>query len=126
MHSDKRSLRKIKKEMAVVVITKGLEEKINKIFKKESIEVFSLLYSLESNPKKGKNIATIGKTIIKEIKYKKFRFYFITNGFQLKLVSAQELKNIVIKFVRMSQKKDQQKVIEEIKKILRNLGEESF
>lgn len=31
-----------------------------------------------------------------------------------------------MKFVRMSEKKDQQKVIEEIKRILRSIGEEGF
>ena len=41
-------------------------------------------------------------------------------------MKATEIKDIVIKFVRMSQKKDQQKVIDEIKNILRQIGEEGF
>ena len=112
--------------MAKVVITTLLEEEINKRFKQESIEVFSLLRTLEENPKKGKEVGVIGRILIKEIKYNKFRFYFITDGYKIKVLKVQELKDLIIKFVRMSEKKDQQKTIEEIKKVLRNLGEEGF
>lgn len=112
--------------MAIVIIEKQLEKEINKKFKKESITIFSLMYELESNPKKGKEISSIGKIVIKEIKYKKYRFYFVTNGYKLKFLSIQELKDLMIKFVRMSEKKDQQKTIDQIKHILRSLGEEGF
>ena len=112
--------------MAKVVITTLLEEEINKRFKQESIEVFSLLRILEENPKKGKEVGVIGKILIKEIKYNKFRFYFITDGYKLKVLKVQELTDLIIKFIRMSEKKDQQKTIEEIKKVLRSLGEEGF
>ncbi len=112
--------------MARVIITSILEEKINKIFKKESVEIFSLMLSLENNPKKGKGIGSVGGIVIKEIKYNKFRFYFITDGYKLKYLSYNELKDLIIKFVRMSEKKDQQKIIGEIKHILRNLAEEGF
>ena len=84
------------------------------------------MFSLENNSKKGKEIGHIGKVVIKEIKYKKFRFYFVTDNFKVKFLSTKELKNLIIKFVRMSEKKNQQKVIDEIKSVLRNLGEEGF
>jgi len=112
--------------MVKVIITSKLEERINKVFKKESVEIFSLMLSLEDNPKKGKEISSIGGVLIKELKYKKFRFYFIIDGYKVKYLSSEELKNIIIKFVRMSEKNDQQKVIDEIKYILRSLGEEGF
>jgi len=64
--------------MAKVIITKALEERINKIFKKESIKIFSLLSSLQDNPKKGKEVGVVGSIVLKEIKYRKYRFYFIT------------------------------------------------
>lgn len=64
--------------------------------------------------------------MIKEIKYGSFRFYFITDGFKIKLLGKDELENLLIKFVRMSDKKSQQRVIEEIKHVLRNLGEKNF
>ena len=112
--------------MAVVFIIPSLEKEIEKKFKRESIEIFSLLLSLEKEPKKGKEIGHIGKIIIKEIKYKKFRFYFVTDSYKVKFLSVQELKDLIIKFVRMSEKKDQQKTIDEIKQVLRDIGDEGF
>jgi len=112
--------------MAIVIITKELEKEINKKFKKESIQIFKLLYSLKENPKKGKLLSNIGGILIKEIKYKSFRFYFITDGFKLRFYDEQSLTNLLIKFVRMSDKKDQQKVINEIKEVLRSFGEKGF
>ena len=112
--------------MAIVYILSSLEKKIQKKFKKESIEIFSLLLSLEHEPKRGKEIGHIGNIAIKEIKYKKFRFYFVTDKYKIKFLSVEELKDVIIKFVRMSEKKDQQQTIEEIKTVLRNLGDEGF
>ena len=112
--------------MAKVIITESLNQEINKIFKGESVEVFELIYSLKENPKKGKAIGQVGGILIKELKYKSFRFYFITDGFKLKVLGNEELGDLIIKFVKMSDKKSQQRVIDEIKKILRTLGEEGF
>ena len=109
--------------MAKVSITKGLEEEINRKFKGESVRVFELIYSLENNPKKGTPVGHVGGIAIKEVKYEKFRFYFVTDGFKVKFLQIPELENLLIKFVRMSDKKTQQKTIEEIKNILRNFGE---
>jgi len=112
--------------MAKVIITPFLEEEINKKFKHQSIEVLSLLKSLEENPYKGKELAVIGNLIIKELKYGKYRFYFITDGHKIKVLKVSELHDLIIKFVRMSDKKDQQETIDEIKKVLRSIGEEGF
>jgi len=112
--------------MALVVITKRLEEEINKKFKGESVEIFSLMHSLEENPKKGKEIGNINKVLIKEIRYNKYRFYFLTDGYKIKFFKIEDLKELIIKFVRMSEKKDQEKVINEIKYVLKNMGEEGF
>lgn len=112
--------------MAIAFIHSSLEKKIEKKFKKESIELFSLMLSLEQEPKKGKDLGHIGNIVIKELKYKKFRFYFVTDNYKIKFLSVEELKDVIIKFVRMSEKKDQQQTIEEIKKVLRNLGDEGF
>jgi|SRR3989344_792238 len=112
--------------MAQVVITKRLEGEINKKFKHESIKVFSLMRSLEENPKKGKEIGNISKIIIKDIRYNKFRFYFLTDGYKIKFFKIEDLRDLIIKFVRMSEKKDQERVIEDIKDVLRKLGEEGF
>jgi len=112
--------------MAKVIITKKLEEEINKIFKKESTKIFEFMYELQDNPHKGKPVGQIGGTVIKEIRYERYRFYFITDGYKIKMLQKEELNDLLIKFVRMSDKKDQQKVIDEIKRILRELGEERF
>ena len=112
--------------MAEVIIDENLEEEVNKKFKQKSIEIFSLMCTLEETPKKGREVGNVGNVIIKELKYNKFRFYFITDGFKVKFLKVEELKNLIIKFVRMSDKKDQQKTIDEIKYVLRNLGEEGF
>lgn len=112
--------------MAKVIITKYLEDQINKTFKEESVKIFELLNTLNNNPKKGKKVGCVGKTVIKELKYNVYRFYFITDGYKIKFMKAEELSELFIKFVRMSRKKDQQKVIDEIKNILRIFGGEGF
>ncbi len=112
--------------MAKVIITRELEDEINKKFKKESIEIFELLYSLKENPKKGKPIGNVGGILISEIRYKTYRFYFITDGFKIKLLKSEELEDLLIKFVAMSDKRNQQQVIEEIKEVLRDLGGGGF
>jgi hypothetical protein len=112
--------------MAQVIIAESLEKEINKRFKSESIKIFEFMESLEENPKKGKPVGQVGGVIIKELKYNNFRFYFVTDGFKLKFLQISELNNLLIKFVRMSDKKTQQKTIEEIKKILKKFGKEGF
>ena len=112
--------------MAQVEITESLFLEITKKFKHKSIEIFELLKSLENNPKKGKELGTVGGIIIKELKYKSFRFYFITDGFKLKCIDENALVDLLLRFVRMSDKKAQQETINEIKFILRTLGPEGF
>jgi len=113
--------------MAVkVIITKRLENKINKKFKKESIRIFRLLYSLKENPKKGKSIGSVRNVLIKELKYENYRFYFVTDGHRLKLYDKKEINDLLFRFIQISDKNNQQKVIDEIRKVLRGLGEEGF
>ena len=112
--------------MAKVIFTKKLEEEINKIFKKESVRIFESMRDLENNPHKCKPLGQVGGIVIKETRYESYRFYFITDGFKLKMLQKEELHNLLIKFVRISDKKTQQKTIDEIKDILRRLGEDGF
>ncbi|MEK6890681.1 MAG: hypothetical protein AABX03_00935 [Nanoarchaeota archaeon] len=112
--------------MAKIEIIEDLYEKIEKKFGGDAIKVFALIKSLEENPKKGKTLGHVGSIVIKEIKYGSFRFYFITDGFKLRTLSKEDLIDLLIKFVRMSDKKDQQETINEIKKILTYLGTEGF
>src|SRR3989344_7790262 len=112
--------------MAKVIITKMLEEEVNKIFKKESTKIFESMRELEQNPYKGKAVGQVSGIVITELRYESYRFYFIADGFKIKILQKEELNDLLIKFVRMSNKKDQQKIIDEIKNILRKIGEEGF
>ena len=113
--------------MAIVFFTEFFVKELKKKFsEQEGNEILDLLGTLEENPKKGNELWHIGKIVVKEIKYKKFRFYFITDGYKIKFLKTEELKDLIIKFVRMSEKNNQQKVIEEIKKVLISLGGDGF
>lgn len=112
--------------MAKVIISENLKDEILKKFREESKKIFKLMHSLKKSPKKGKPVGQVGEILIKELKYRSFRFYFITDGFKLKILNLEELSDLLIKFVRMSDKKDQQKVINEIKDVLRKVGKEGF
>ena len=112
--------------MAKVEIVRSLFEEIQKKFKGEAHEVIDLIESLENNPLKGKSLGNIGGIVIKEIRYKSFRFYFITDSYKLKIMDKSSLVDLLIRFVRMSDKKDQQQTINEIKKVLIHFGSEGF
>jgi len=112
--------------MAKVEIVPSLFQEIQDKFKGEAHKIIDLLETLEKNPHKGKLLGNVGGIVIKELKYKNFRFYFITDGFKLKVMDESALIGLLIKFVRMSDKKSQQKVIEEIKSILIKFGKEGF
>jgi len=89
--------------MAQILITNSLFKKIKKKFdNSEANKIIALMNSLEDNPKKGREVGVVGNIVVKEI------------------------KEIFIKFVGMSEKKDQQKVIDGIKFVIRSLGEEGF
>ena len=112
--------------MAKVEIVESLFEEINKKFKQKSVKVLQYLKLLENNPKKGKLLGTVGGIVIKELKYACFRFYFISDNFKLKCMGEEGLVDLLLRFVRMSDKKHQQQTINEIKKILINIGLNGF
>ncbi len=112
--------------MVGVEVVPSLYRKISKHFKKDSVKVFQFLKSLEKEPAKGKPLGTVGGVLVKELKYGSFRFYFVTDGYVLKLFDKEKLESLLIRFVRMSHKKEQQKVINEIKEVLRAIGPSGF
>ena len=69
--------------MAKVKIAPSLFNEIQKKFKGEAHKIIDLLETLEENPHKGKIVGQVGGLLIKEIKYKVFRFYFIVDGHKL-------------------------------------------
>ncbi len=112
--------------MAKVEISESLYEEIRKKFKHQSVEVLEHLKSLESSPYKGKLLGTIGGIVIKELKYEGYRFYFITDGFRLRCLNQEKLVDLLLRFVRMSDKRHQQQTINEIKQVLRTIGAGGF
>ncbi|MFT4261109.1 MAG: hypothetical protein ACMXX9_01610 [Candidatus Woesearchaeota archaeon] len=114
--------------MVKIYVTKNLEKDINKrLSKKEADNVFLQFYSLKENPFKGDLVTVVGKIVVKELKYKKFRFYFFHSNNILKILSLDDLKNEIIKFVAMSDKsKEQQKVINRLKSDIKNFGFDWF
>lgn len=112
--------------MAKVIITVSLKEEIFKKFKALSTKIFLRMKSLEIKPHRGKALGHVAEVVIKELKYESYRFFFITDGHVLKFGTEDELAALFIKFVRMSDKKNQQKAIREIKAVLQSMGFESF
>jgi hypothetical protein len=113
--------------MAKVIITQELFRDIQKTFSStEANEIIDSFESLAQNPQKGKTLSSVAGILIKELKYGTYRFYFITDGHVLKAGTMEELAALLIKFVRMSEKKDQQKIIESIRSTLQSMGFEGF
>ncbi len=108
--------------MVKVLITRALREEIFPRFRAKSAEIFLRMKQLEEQPSRGKALGNVCGIVIKELKYEKFGFYFVTDGHVLKFGSADELSGLLIKFVRMSGKKDQQKTLDSIRNILKSLG----
>lgn len=112
--------------MARVIISDSLKKAVISTFKSQSLEIFKLMKSLELHPKKGKSLSHVENVVIKELKYKKFRFYFVTDGYKLKFGTEDELTSLLIKFVKMSDQKNQKEVLKSIKETLKSLGFDTF
>lgn len=112
--------------MIKIIVLNSLRNEIYKIFKKDSIKVYSLFEELKLNPKKGKILGHVGNMSIRELKYQTYRFYFIIDGHKLFLFDKGRIEELLIRFIKMSKKDNQQKVINEIKLILKRIGEEGF
>lgn len=109
--------------MPIVKITRSLLKELTKRFSKEkALKAIDLIESLEKEPRKGKLVGVVGGITIKELKFEGFRFYFLFDGFTLQMFDEEKLVDLLFRFVRMSNKKEQQKTIDEIKKTLRNIG----
>ncbi len=109
--------------MIKIIILNKLRNEIWKTFKKDSLKVYSLIESLKINPNKGKTIGQIGVISIRELKFRSFRFYYILNLNSLNLFNKEQLEELLIKFVEMSKKNNQQKTIERIKQTIEYLEE---
>ncbi|MGM5485431.1 MAG: hypothetical protein ACQEP1_06190 [Nanobdellota archaeon] len=109
--------------MVIVRIDKELVKKLEKKFKSKDLkEIKKLFYSLQENPFQGDHIYTFGTIVLKEKRYKTFRFYFIHSRKLLMVKDPERLKDEIIRFIEMSKKNNQQKVIDKLKEMLRKLG----
>jgi len=114
--------------MVKVFVSRNLEKEIVKrLSKKDADAVFLQLFSLEDNPHKGEFLTVVGNVVFKELKHKKFRFYFIHSITVLNILTLEELQDGLIKCISMSAKgKEQQKIINRIKKDLKSFGFDWF
>ena len=112
--------------MVRVEIVKSLFEEIEKVFKKDATKIFDLIETVANSPNKGSVVGSVGGIVIKELKYGGYRFYFLVDGFKLKFIDLEGLQDLLLSFVRMSNKKHQQKVIAEIRQVLIKIGPKGF
>ena len=113
--------------MAEIEIVRSLVLDIIKKFNpKEGNEILDLMNSVSKSPRKGKPLGTVAGIVIKELKYRNFRFYFIADGYKMKFLKEDDLVDLLIRFVRMSDKKHQEGTIKEIKRILISIGPKGF
>ena len=101
--------------MVIVAVTEALDKELKKrLNRHEYLEVRTLFLSLKKSPYKGKLLHVLGTVVLKELKYKSFRFYFLTSHNLIKIIAKADLEKELVKFVRMSKKTDQARVIQEI------------
>jgi len=114
--------------MVQIYISQSLLKEINKRLSKGEADVcLKLLYSLKENPYKGDIITVVGNILLKEMRFKNFRFYYIHSAKLLKIGLIEDLQSEIIKCIAMSDKsKEQQEVINKIKDNLKKYGFDWF
>lgn len=76
----------------------------------------------KTTPSEGDFIALISNIAIREKRLKTFRFYFIIDETRKHIITKQELKKFLIKFVALSKKNNQQEIIDKLKSDLKKVG----
>ncbi len=104
--------------MIRIIILNSLRDEIWKTFKRDSMKVYALIATLERNPNRGKVLGHAGGMSLRELRYKGYRFYFIVDGHKLILFNAGKIRELLIRFIKMSKKDNQQSTIDEIKRML--------
>ncbi len=112
--------------MIKIVILNSLRDKIYKIFKQDSLKVYKKIKQLKTNPHKGKILTNVNDITLRELKYGSFKLYYIIDKNKLSLFNEEKLKELLIKFIAISKKNNQKRTINEIKNVLRNIGDEGF
>ena len=76
----------------------------------------------KTSPSDGDFVALVANIVIREKRLKTFRFYFIVDEGKKHIITKEELKQFLIKFVALSKKNDQQEVIDKLKQDLQKFG----
>ena len=104
--------------MIQIVILNSLRNDIYKTFKKGALKIYALIEKLKVNPNQGKVLGHVGSMSIRELRYTSFRFYYILDGNKLRLFNQSKIRELLIQFIAMSKKNDQQKTIREIYELI--------
>lgn len=108
--------------MVTVRIDVSLVKKLEKRFNKQELkELKKLFLSLQDNPYQGDLLYAFGKFVLKEKKYKTFRFYFLHSRKILVIKDIEKLKDEIIRFIDMSKKNNQQRIIDKLKEMMNKL-----
>jgi len=109
--------------MVIVRIDESLIKKLEKRFNKQELkEIKNLFLSLQDNPFQGDLLYAFGNVVLKEKKYKTFRFYFVHSRKILIIKDVEELKDELVRFLEMSKKNNQQKIIKKLKNMIKTLS----
>ncbi len=109
--------------MVIVRIDESLIKKLEKRFNKQELkEIKNLFLSLQDNPFQGDLLYAFGNVVLKEKKYKTFRFYFVHSRKILIIKDVEELKDELVRFLEMSKKNNQQKIINKLKNMIKTLS----
>jgi len=76
----------------------------------------------QTSPSEGDFVVLIANIVIREKRLKTFRFYFIVQDNKKHIITKEELKEFIIKFVALSKKNNQQEVIDKLKTDLKQYG----
>ncbi|MFT4261270.1 MAG: hypothetical protein ACMXX9_02445 [Candidatus Woesearchaeota archaeon] len=96
---------------------KELKKHTSKIDAKELVKKLAL-----TTPSDGDFVALIHNIVLREKRLKSFRFYFVVQDSKKHVITKEELNDLIIKFVALSKKNNQQHVIDKLKEDLKKFG----
>lgn len=105
----------------VVEFSKQFIKELKKYSSKKEAKVLVEKLALTS-PSDGDFVALIANIVIREKKLKSFRFYFIVKDTKKHVITKEELKDLIIKFVALSKKNNQQHIIDKLREDLKKFG----
>ncbi|MFT4327017.1 MAG: hypothetical protein ACMXYK_05935 [Candidatus Woesearchaeota archaeon] len=105
----------------VVEFSKQFLKSLKKYCSKKDAKNLVLQLS-KTSPSDGDFVALVGNIIIREKRRDSFRFYFIIEKTKKHVITKEELNDMLLLFIALSKKNNQQKVIDDLKKGLQKKG----